>query len=226
LSINNEESWQRYWSDSQKINFLQKIYNAIASKYRTKLIGPRLKHELRLAFPSGGSLLHAGSGGGEVDEFIPKNISVLAIDISQNAVNLYNQRHDKHSAIKHDIFELEKLEAKFDGLYNLGVMEHFSPSECRQILTSAHKILNSHGILVLFWPPCYGSSVIFLSIIHGFLRIVRRKKFQPLHPEEPNKICRPKKIINLLDESGFKIQRFSFSYRDFFTYIAVVASKK
>jgi 2-polyprenyl-3-methyl-5-hydroxy-6-metoxy-1,4-benzoquinol methylase len=224
LSINNEESWQKYWSDSKNLSFLQKIYNYVASKYRSKLIGPRLNHELSLAFPNGGSLLHAGSGGGEVDVFIPNNLTVLAIDISQNAVNLYNQRHDRHSAIKHDIFELEKLGKKFEGLYNLGVMEHFSTDECKQILTSAHKIIN--GKIVLFWPPCYGSSVIFLWIIHVFLKILKRKNFQPLHPEEPNKVCRPKETRKLLEECGFKIERFSFSYRDFFTYIVIVASKK
>ena len=65
MKSNNEQSWDEYWGSSQEKSALSRIYDVIASIYRNKLIGPRLDFELSKAFPSGGKMIHAGSGAGE-----------------------------------------------------------------------------------------------------------------------------------------------------------------
>lgn len=144
---NNLNSWNQYWVKGQDLNVLQRSYARIATFYRIRLIGPRLKFELLKAFPSGGKLLHAGSGGGEVDQFLPSIFHITAIDISPNAVNLYKDLNPKNSAFVGDILSLDSNYSNFDGYYNLGVMEHFSLKQCEIILQNAYKALNLGGKL-------------------------------------------------------------------------------
>lgn len=225
MRINNSSSWDEYWQSNDQSSPIQKLYSKIASFYRNKLIGPRLKFELLKAFPNGGDLLHAGSGGGEVDRFVPSIFKVTAIDISINAIHKYKSINENNTAFVGNILNLTHLNKFYDGYYNLGVMEHFSREECRQILENANYVLKDGGKIILFWPPTFGLSVIFLLIVHNILRLVKRNNFKPLHPDEPNKIHRKKFIENLLQETGFELMRFNFSIRDCFTYVSLVGIK-
>ena len=225
MQSNNVDSWNQYWVKSQDLSILQKLYGRIATFYRINLISPRLKFELLKAFPNGGKLLHAGSGGGEVDQFLTGIFDITAIDISPNAVNLYKDLNPGNKAFVGDILSLNPNDSGFDGYYNLGVMEHFSPEQCEKILRNAHNALKIGGKIVIFWPPSYGFSVIFLSFFHFFLKLIKRKHFVPLHPEEPNKIFLRKRTLTLLDNTGFELQRFNFSIKDGFTYVVIVAQK-
>lgn len=225
MKSNSEKSWDEYWSSSEEKSALSRAYDVIASIYRNKLIGPRLDFELSKAFPSGAQLIHAGSGAGEVDSCVSEKFRITAVDISRNAVEKYSQLHPGHKAIQLDIFKLDGLTEKYDGLYNLGVMEHFSPEECTKILISAHSVLKPGGKVILFWPPHYGLSVLFLHFVHGVLRLIQGKNFQSLHPEEPNKASTPRVARKVLEASGFKLTRFSFSARDAFTYVVIVGER-
>ena len=225
MKSNSEKSWDEYWSSSQEKSALSRLYDVIASIYRNKLIGPRLDFELTKAFLDGGELIHAGSGAGEVDTCVSKKFKITAVDISKNAVTKYSLLHPEHKAVQLDIFKLHGLNEKYDGLYNLGVMEHFSPEECTKILISAHSVLKPGGKVILFWPPHYGLSVLFLHFVHGVLRLIQGKNFQSLHPEEPNKASTPRVARKVLGASGFKLTRFSFSPRDAFTYVVIVGER-
>lgn len=225
MKSNSEKSWDEYWSSSEEKSALSRVYDVIASIYRNKLIGPRLDFELSKAFPSGAQLIHAGSGAGEVDSCVSEKFGITAVDISRKAVDKYSQLHPSHKAIQLDIFKLDGLIEKYDGLYNLGVMEHFSPEECTKILISAHAVLKPGGKVILFWPPHYGLSVLFLHFVHGVLRLIQGKNFQSLHPEEPNKASTPRVARKVLEASGFKLTRFSFSPRDAFTYVVIVGER-
>jgi 2-polyprenyl-3-methyl-5-hydroxy-6-metoxy-1,4-benzoquinol methylase len=225
MKSNNEQSWDEYWSSSEEKSALSRLYDVIASIYRNKLIGPRLDFELSKAFPNGAQLIHAGSGAGEVDSCVSSKFKITAVDISGNAVTKYSQLHPEHKAVQLDIFKLHGLDEKFDGLYNLGVMEHFSSEECTKILISAHSVLKPGGKVILFWPPHFGLSVLFLHFVHGVLRLIQGKNFQSLHPEEPNKASTPRVARKVLEASGFKLTRFSFSARDAFTYVVIVGER-
>jgi len=225
VKSNSEQSWDDYWSSGKDKSKLSRVYDVVASIYRNKLIGPRLDSELSKAFPSGGNLIHAGSGAGEVDTCVSKKFNITAVDISKKAVERYSELHPEHKAVQLDIFKLQALNEKYDGLYNLGVMEHFSPTQCKEILISAHSVLNLGGKVILFWPPHYGLSVIFLHLVHAILRLFQGKNFQSLHPEEPNKTSTRKSAQKLLESAGFKLERFSFSPRDAFTYVVIVGKR-
>ena len=222
---NDANSWDEYWNSSKSNKRAERIYSRVASFYRNKLIGPHLSRTLSKHFNSSSQLLHAGSGGGEVDRFVPKNISVFAIDISEHAIIQYSRVNPQYRSEVMNVFDLPGNLPKFDGIYNLGVMEHFSPEEVKQILIKFHSTLKPTGKLVIFWPPKFGLSVLALALIHSVLRIIQRGSFRPLHPAEPNKIGGKKSAKKVLEQSGFELTEYSFGIRDAFTYAVLVARK-
>ena len=77
-------------------------------------------------FNKNSDILHAGCGGGEVDKFIVKNFNITAVDISSRALDLYNKINPNVIVKKSNIFNMNLDKKKFDGIYNLGVIEHFN----------------------------------------------------------------------------------------------------
>jgi len=219
------DMWDKYW-DSKERNVERSTYDIIASFYRNHLIKPTLNHFIRNTFSPHAELIHAGCGGGEVDTDVVRYAKVTAVDISPNAVAKYLASHGAQAeCMVMDIFHLSHLGRRFDGLYNLGVMEHFEADQIRQILAEFHRTLKPGGRLVLFWPPVYGLSVIALKVIHFVLNHVLRRNVQ-LHPPEPSKVRSRRQIQELLDESDFDLKSFSFGIRDAFTYAVIVAAKR
>ena len=225
MKSNSADSWDNYWGSEEKRTFLQITYSYIASFYRRRLIGPRLRNMLNLNFENGSKLLHAGCGGGEVDLFVPRNFKISALDISKEALLQYSKLHPHSETIHGDLLDLAISDKTFDGIYNLGVMEHFLPKEVDAIFETFNRILKPKGKIVLFWPPAYGSSVIFLAIFHRLLKMIKGRNFQPLHPDEPNKLFLRSSIRHQLASHGFSLLSFRMSPRDGFTYTVVVAEK-
>jgi AraC-like DNA-binding protein len=77
---------------------------------------------------------------------------------------------------------------------------------------------------VLFWPPKFGLSVIFLNTTHFILNNALRRNIR-LHPEEISLIQNKKHVQEILKKCGFKLLKFYFGPRDFFTHCVVVAQK-
>jgi SAM-dependent methyltransferase len=216
--------WDGYW-DGKKPQAEKSAYDVIASFYRNYLIKPSLNRFIRDSFAPRAELMHAGCGGGEVDTDVVAYAKVTAVDISPNAVARYRALHGNRAECSvADIFQLSEFRSRFDGVYNLGVMEHFSEDQLRRIFKEFNAVLKPGGRVVLFWPPVYGLSVIALHMIHFVLNRVLRRGVQ-LHPPEPTKLRSRRQVEELLHESGLKLQSISFGVRDALTYAVVVAQK-
>jgi dolichol-phosphate mannosyltransferase len=218
------DMWDGYW-DGKKPHAEKSAYDVIASFYRNYLIKPSLNRFIQGSFAPRAELMHAGCGGGEVDADVVGYAKVTAVDISPNAVARYRAMHgDRAECMVADIFQLSEFGSRFDGVYNLGVMEHFSEDQLRRIFMEFNAVLKPGGRVVLFWPPVYGLSVIALHLIHFVLNRILRRGVQ-LHPPEPTKLRSRRQIEELLRESGLKLQSISFGVRDALTYAVVVAQK-
>lgn len=217
--------WDVYWS--KKTNQVERrAYDLIARFYRYALIKPNLKWFIRKYFQPKAKLLHAGCGGGEVDTGIVNYAQVTAMDISPAAIQRYNQLHSKASkGILGNIMNIDVPNESFDGVYNLGVMEHFQKEEVIEILKEMARVIKPNGRLVLFWPPSYGLSVLGLHLIHFVLNRILRRNVE-LHPQEPSKIPSKRKLLNWLNLANLELEEFSFSIRDAYTYVVVVAKKR
>jgi dolichol-phosphate mannosyltransferase len=217
-------AWDEYWG-AKDGKVAGSLYDQIASFYRNKLIRPTLNRFIKGIFAPGMELVHAGCGGGEVDVDVVSYAKVTAVDISPLAIAKYKALHgDKAEAVVLDLFRLGGLGRSFDGLYNLGVMEHFDADGIKRLLSEFCKVLKPGGRVVLFWPPVYGLSVMGLYCIHFVLNRIFRRSVQ-LHPPEPTKVRTRSQIAGYCRAAGLELEAMHFTLRDAFTYVVIVARK-
>ncbi|HYM65192.1 MAG TPA: methyltransferase domain-containing protein [Candidatus Sulfotelmatobacter sp.] len=218
-----EKEWDKYWT--KKKTSSQKVYRIIAAFYRKFIIKRTLNHFLKKEFKKGSILLHAGSGSGQVDKDVSKIFDITALDISSEALKLYKHYNGSNSqTLKASIFEIPVKDKTYDGIYNLGVHEHFTGSENEKILKEYKRILKDGGKIVLFWPPKFSLSVNFLNTTHFILNDILKRKIR-LHPEEISLIESKIQVENLLKTTGFKMIRYYFGPKDLFTQCVIVFKK-
>lgn len=220
---NEEQEWDKYWTKKKSAS--QSAYRLIASFYRQFIIKGSLNYFINSEFKKGDTLLHAGSGSGQVDKDIARKYNITALDISKEALKLYKFHNGQDSkTLKASIFDIPVKDNSFDGIYNLGVHEHFTGSENLKILKEFGRVLKPNGKIVFFWPPKFGLSVLFLNSLHFILNDILRRKIK-LHPDELSLIDSKRQVENVLKDGGFKMTKFYFGPRDLFTYCVVVAKK-
>lgn len=221
---NSPESWNRYWREKHDAK-ISAVYDRIAEFYRNHIIRPSLNRCIRRFMPKGSSLLHAGCGGGAVDMDVVQECQVTALDFSSAALESYRSLHGASVVVAQaDLMDTGFPDATFDGIYNLGVMEHFVGPEIDAVLGEFRRILKPDGRLMLFWPPEYGMSVIFLKFVHFVLNDLLGRNIQ-LHPAEPSRVRSRKWVEALLSRHGFALDSYLFGPRDAFTYSVVVAQR-
>jgi len=217
------QNWDNYWNKKNQAS--SALYEFAAEIYRTLVIRRRLNTAIKKTFSPGASLLHAGCGSGQVDSDIQQPMKITAVDISPAALKLYQQNVPQAAAVKHaTIFCLPFPDGSFDGVYNLGVMEHFTETELARIFAEFYRVLRPQGKLVLFWPHHRASSVMFLNFVHGLLNTVLRKNVR-LHPPEISLLKSKGQIGAALQKNNFSLLEYSFGPKDFFVQAVIVAKK-
>lgn len=219
-----EKEWDQYWRSARKSRKV--FYDTIAVFYRKHIIKRALNHFIDLTYKKGQKILHAGCGGGQVDADVVNKVKITALDISTEALNRYKHLYKNSCEVVYgDILKIPIKDGSFDGIYNLGVMEHFSEKDIKKILDEFYRVLKPGGKILLFWPPQFGLSVIFLNTLHFVLNNIFNKKIR-LHPREITLVKSKKQIENILSKSNFKLVRFTLNPRDLFTYVVIVGEKQ
>ena len=188
-----EQDWDIYWAEKDKTG--NAVYDFLAGIYRRLIVKNILNHFIKKYFSQGISVLHAGCGSGQVDVDIAKHINITALDISKNALHIYKKVHGKNAkTIQGNIFNLPFQDASFDGVYNLGVLEHFTQDEIQKILLEFKRVLKSNGRIIILWPPTFGFTVFILDTAHFVLNKIFRMKIK-LHPDEITRVKSRKHAI-------------------------------
>lgn len=222
--ILDTQGWDGYWQDNSKNPTLY-IYGLVAAFYRIFIIKPSLNHFIFKYFNKEKKLLHAGCGGGQVDIDLSQNLRITALDISTIALNQYKKNNPKVEKLIHgSILSIPLPSSSFDGIYNLGVMEHFTENEIMDILKEFRRVIKPNGLIILFWPPEYGLSVKFLKFAHFVLNKILNKKIT-LHPDEISRIKSYDYIKDICVRADLKLIQYNFGIRDFFTYCVITLSR-
>lgn len=221
--LNDPQGWDSYWDEKEFPSAV--AYEAIAALYRVGVIKPQLERFIFGNFRDGSHLLHAGCGSGQVDTTIQSRMLITAVDISPSALRLYQRNNPNAFAVKHaTIFDLPYASESFDGVYNLGVVEHFDTVGLRNILSEFKRVLKPGGKIVIFWPHARATSVAVLNSAHWILNDVLKKPTR-LHPPEVSLLKSRKWAEELIEGGGFRMVDYSFGARDFFVQAVVVAEK-
>ena len=223
--VQDRTEWDEYWAGKKGAGGF--LYDIVAEFYRKFLIRPLLNYMLRRHFTQNSVILHAGCGSGQVDKYLHDYLKISALDLSANALEIYRRENPTvKETVQGSIFDIPMGPSTVDGIYNLGVMEHFTEEEIHLILLQYKKILKKDGKIVLFWPPEFGLSVLFFKALKIFYTVVLRKPDVKFHPDE---VCRLKSKAHgqvLLQKAGFEMVDYYFGPRDVFTYSVVVGKLK
>ncbi len=223
LKLVDPQHWDAYWErKSRKSNI---AYDVIAAIYRKLFIRPRLKRAITRTFPTGARLLHAGCGGGQVDAELQALMRITALDISAAALRQYQKNNPAVFAIKHgDILSLDLPDQSFDGIYNLGVMEHFTEDTIVRIFREFGRVLVPGGKLVIFWPHVHAPSVYVLNFAHWILNDVLKKGVQ-LHPAEVSLLRSREQVERNLSRADFRMDEYRISASDLYIQAVIIAQK-
>jgi len=153
-------------------------------------------------------------------------VSITGLDISVNALNIYKKIHKDKCLILHgSIFAIPLPDASMDGIYNLGVMEHFTETDIQKILNEFHRVMKPGGKLVMFWPPEFGLSVTFFKGLKFIMEKIVRKQGVKFHPDEITRVRSKKHVTGIVERGDFGVVEYYFGVRDFFTYSIIIARK-
>jgi len=218
------QGWDTYWNVQKNASGI--LYDIIAAFYRKFIIKRTLNYFVKSYFKPGTHVLHAGCGSGQVDTDIRHFVSITGLDISVNALNFYRRTNRNYCKILHgSVFEIPLADCSIEGIYNLGVMEHFTEEEISKILKEFHRVLKPGGRVIIFWPPEFGMSVVFFKLLKLFFEKVLMKKDVKFHPDELTRIRSQRHARDIFNASNFEVLRYYFGLKDFFTYSIIVAEK-
>ena len=123
--------------------------------------------------------------------------------------------------VQADIVRLPIAVGKVDGVWNLGVMEHFADAQVVEILTEFRRILKPNGRILLFWPPWYAPYELILNSITWIARTWLGKSLS-FFPAEINQFDSKLRIQRLMNAAGLELEACHFSVRDIWSYVVVV----
>jgi dolichol-phosphate mannosyltransferase len=221
--LRDSQGWDDYWSETR--HGPGRLYDVVAGIYRRLVIRPSLHRFTSHHFPDGTTVLHAGCGSGQVDEGLHRRLRITAVDVSQRALTLYARNNpEAHHIEQASIFDLPFDAEAFDGVYSLGVLEHFYRDEIRAILAEFHRILRPGGKLLVFWPHRRGLGVVLLRVLGRVLRLVRGEEPR-LHPPEVSLLGSRREAEAILCDAGFALVDYYFGVRELFVQCVVVGLK-
>lgn len=221
--LGDPQGWAPYWQQKKEISGF--AYEVVAAFYRNLFIRPMLKKSLFKHFAKRAALMHAGCGSGQADVDLQDQFKITAVDISKEALDLYSRYNPGAFRIEQaSILDLPYEKESYDGIYNLGVMEHFTKEDIVKILREFHRVLRRDGKIVIFWPHRYAPSVLFLNSVHWMVRTFTNKKLK-LHPDEVSLLTSKKAVKLLFEEAGFDLSSYRMNFKDGFIQAELVGVK-
>lgn len=212
-----EQVWENHWENLEKPSF----FSRFAKWYRLNLRARAVRNAFNRHFPLQGVFVEAGSGSSQTSSRISREgKKLIAVDYSTRALALAKQYMDECK--KADIRKLPFKKNHLDGLWNLGVMEHYPAEERHKILREFHRVLKPGGRVLLFWPTPHASDKIVLSFIESLYSFFGKKK--QFFPNEPGRVNEATARAEL-QQAGFNVIGSYMPLWDCWTQMVVVGEK-
>jgi SAM-dependent methyltransferase len=120
-----------------------------------------------------------------------------------------------------DLFHLPLGPGSVDGIWNLGVMEHFERAALVRSLAEFRRVLKPGGTIVLFWPAEANLSRWVLAPIELARSTITRQPFR-FFPDEVSRLRSRREAFGILQDAGFTVLDVDFSVRTLFIHMVVI----
>lgn len=218
--MKEEQEWDEHWEKVGKGGF-----GRFLTFYRISILSYSVRMYAEKYFPRNGRFVEAGSGTSQTSVMLKKHKrEYIAVDISEKALAEAKKISQISKTVKADINDMPFSNDSIDGIWNLGVMEHFNEAQLRIILKEFSRILKKGRYAVLFWPHSLAPYQIFLKTLTILAKILANKEIV-FFPNEPSQIKSVKGVRTLVLSSGFSRCIIKNPISNAFTFMAVVCRK-
>src|SRR5688572_1962446 len=217
--------WTDHWSNENQYSFSQRFFSA----YRRAVFARTVQWHVDRFFPEGGVFVEAGSGTSETSERIDKRggsrrlVAVdLVLDVVANAHAIMDAR------IAADCFHLPFADKSIDGLWNVGVMEHFTHDLIDQMMREFHRVLKPGAPIILLWPATDSLPQKGLRFVEFIVNNTSRRGAEaPLrfHPPEISKLTSSEEGRRVLRRNGFEPVFVDWGLRSLMAFKTVVGRR-
>ncbi|HTO88531.1 MAG TPA: class I SAM-dependent methyltransferase [Thermoanaerobaculia bacterium] len=221
-SIGERTDWEKHWHEGAAPHT---ALGRIASLVRRQVLSRAVRHYARRYFRAEGIFVECGCGTGQASARIERGRRrLIALDFSTEALRQAARVPVFTGRLQADIRNLPIADGSIDGIWNLGVLEHFDAQATAGILSEFRRVLRPGGMAILFWPPDFGSSRWVLAPTEGLISRMRGRPFR-LFPDEVNRLGSRRHAAAALAAAGFETVATDFTARDAFVHVVVVARK-
>lgn len=138
-------------------NDLKNIYNKIAKdwgnddgKFNWWMKGTDVFLSL---LSKGANILDVGCGSGYKSKYMfDKGFNVEGIDFSEEMIKFSKEKYNEINFEVLDVYDLDKLNKKFDGIFSQSVLMHLPKKDIINILEKIKSKINENGLIYLTMP--------------------------------------------------------------------------
>lgn len=219
---NEINQWDEHWDGSKQKALSQKFF----SFYRKAVCARTVRHFINRYFDTSGIFVEAGSGTAETSSRINKLDSqrtLVALDVIFPVLERCHPIMDVRVCA--NIFHLPFCEDSIDGIWNLGVMEHFTHEQIDKIMSEFHRVLKQKGTIILFWPATNSIPPKLLKFGENLVNKIRRTKDFRFHPPEISQIQSTEECYDILGRNGFKVSHIDNGLKSLMAFKAIIGEK-
>ena len=220
VSKAQRHEWDIHWTS---LNERRSIFSSLSLAARKFIFQPAVAYYTQRYFRRFGVFLEAGCGTAESSGRIHRNgRTLIGLDFSEVALRAAKKGGGMDAFIRADIFAIPCRSQSIDGIWNLGVMEHFTEAQIRSSLREFRRVLKPGGAMILFWPTEHNSSRWVLGPVEFLINRWRRSNFT-FFPGEINRLRSRRQARELLESEGLRIETIEFNWRTAFIHMVVTA---
>jgi uncharacterized protein YbaR (Trm112 family) len=217
----SEADWSVHWSDARQRSLVQRFF----SFWRKAVFARGVAYFTSRWFATEGVFVEAGSGTSETSIRIDKHgRTLVAVDVVLPVLRTCPPVIDVR--ICGDIFRLPLLDNSVDGIWNVGVMEHFTRPEIDAILRECHRVLRPGAPLILLWPAIDSIPQKMLAAVELVANLKPRSQRFRFHPAEISRLRSNGQARAILADNGFGTRSIDFGLRTLMAFKTVVGYKR
>jgi SAM-dependent methyltransferase len=215
--------WSQHWNKENQDNLSQRFF----SYYRKIVFARTVGYFINRYFPETGIFAEAGSGTSETSIRINKkagNRILIALDLILPV--LLKNHPVMDIKLCGDIFYLPFQNESLDGLWNVGVMEHFLHPQIDQMMSEFHRVLKHGAPIVLLWPATNSIPQKLLrkaeKIIHRLNKDRAEFRFHPPEISQLHSIAEGREVLL---RNHFKILEIDGGLKSLMAFITIAGLK-
>ena len=215
--------WTRHWGHANQELFSQKFF----SVYRKQVFARTVAWFIDRFFPERGVFVEAGSGTAETSMRIDKRGGARVLVAADIIIPVLQHVHPVMDVrVGADNFRLPFGDGQVDGLWNVGVMEHFTHDLIDAMMREFHRVLAPGAPILLLWPATDSLPQKGLRLVEKYYNrnAAPGEKFQ-FHPDEISKLRSSQEGRDVLLRNGFEPVFVDGGLRSLMAFKTVVGRK-